>query len=157
MRYIRILASALAITALIVGAGCGGGDDSNDEYAEEVKTVLEPLGSELQEVGDAVSRSANAQQLADSVQTAEDEIQTAVDELEAIDPPSDVEDAHQKLISTLDQFNVALGKLSAAAETGDTAEILSTAGELPAAVTELQSDLSEVTTELEDAGIEVSN
>ena len=80
-----------------------------------------------------------------------------MDELEAIDPPSDVEGAHQELIAALDDFNAALKQLSDAAETGNTSEILSTATELPTAVTDLQASLDSVKTQLEDAGIDVSN
>jgi ABC-type transporter Mla subunit MlaD len=158
MRYVRILLPVLAATALLVGAGCGGGSsDSNDEYADEVRQVLDPLGDELSQIGDVVSQSKDAQQLADSVQKAEGEIQGAVDELEAIDPPSDVEGAHQELITALDGFNAALKELSDAAETGNTSEILSSATKLPTAVTDLRSDLNSVKTQLEDAGIDVSN
>jgi hypothetical protein len=156
MRSLRAVLVAMAATALIAGAGCGGGGDGNQQYADDVSAVLEPLGTDLQQIGEDVTGSAGAQQLADSVGKAEDEIRGAIDELKAIDPPSEVEDAHQALTSALDTFNAALGKLSDAAASGDPAQILSAATTLPAAVGALQTSLESVKAQLEDAGIDVS-
>ena len=131
MRYVRILLPALVATALIVGAGCGGGDDnggsdqlSKDEYAQKLKDTLEPLGTELQGIGDQVRQAGSAQELADSVKSAEDQIQRSIDELKSIQPPSEAESANDALVSALDTFNAALKKLSDAAASDNTAEIL---------------------------------
>src|SRR5918995_2337540 len=80
MRHLKLLLLALAATALIAAAGCGGDDNggggelSAEDYAGEVRDILDPLGAELREIGDVVRQSDSAEQLADNVQTAEDEI-----------------------------------------------------------------------------------
>jgi uncharacterized protein YukE len=163
MRNLKPVLLALAATALIAGVGCGssGGGSSSDqlskeEYASQVKAILQPLGSDLQSVGDTVRQSGSAQELSDNVKTAEDRIQAAVDQLEALNPPSEAQGANDALVSALNVFNDALKKLSDAAGSNDTQEILKTATALPAAVTTLQSQLNEVKKKLEDAGISVS-
>jgi DNA repair exonuclease SbcCD ATPase subunit len=163
MRYLKLLLLALAATAL-VAAGCGdddGGDSgsngalSNEDYASEVRDVLEPLGSELQRIGDTVRASESQQELADSVRSAEDRLQQSIDELESLEPPSDAEAAHQELIGALTDFQGSLNELSSAADAEDTAEVIQSASRLPGAAQELQSRLNEVRQQLEDAGIDV--
>ena len=162
MRYLRFLLLALAATALLATAGCGGGDsgDSNQlskgEYSQKLKDTLEPLGTELQDIGSKVRQAGSTQELADSVKSAEDQIQRSIDELKSIQPPSEAESANDALISALDTFNAALKKLSDAAGSDNTAEILTTASQLPGAVEALQSKLDDVKNQLEDAGIDVS-
>jgi ABC-type transporter Mla subunit MlaD len=151
----------LAATALIA-AGCGGDDGgdgggelSKEDYAGEVRDVLEPLGTELQEIGDVVRESSDAEELADNVRTAEDEIQGAVDDLESIEPPSEAQGAHDLLVGALNRFNDALKALSDAADSEEVERIVSTAQELPPAVGELRDELEEVREALGNAGIDV--
>jgi len=160
MRHLNCLLLALAAIALIAVAGCGDGDDSDgalskEEYASEVTDILDPLGNELSEIGDAVRASENVQELADSVQSAEDQLQRSIDELESLEPPSEADAANDALIDALSGFQGALNELSDAAQDEDTAEVIGSATQLPAAAQQLQSQLDDVRQQLEDAGIDV--
>lgn len=163
MRNLRLVLAAVAAVGLIAAAGCGGDDGDSDsdgalskeEYAGEVRDILEPLGNELQEIGDTVRGSESTQQLADSVQSAEDELQQSIDELESLQPPSEAEAANDGLIDALSDFQGALTELSDAADADDTAEVIQSAADLPGAAQQLQSQLNGVRQQLEDAGIDV--
>jgi flagellar hook-associated protein FlgK len=165
LRHLKLLALALAAIALIAAGGCGGDDDdsgseealSKEEYASQVRDTLEPLGNELQQIGDAVRSSDNQQELADSVQSAEDELQQSIDQLESLQPPSEAEGANDALINALSGFQGALKELSDAAESEEATQVIETAAKLPAAAQQLQSRLNDVRQQLEDAGIDVGS
>lgn len=161
MRLVLAAAAAIALVAL-VACGDGDGDNGSDgeelsreDYAAEVRDILEPLGDELTDIGGVVGGSETPEELADSLQTAEGEIADAVDDLEALQPPSELEGAHQALIDALETFNEGLMELSDAAETSDVAEILDAARRLPSAIEELEGELDQIREELRDAGVEL--
>ena len=155
VRSPRALLLAAAATALIAGgAGCGGGGE-NEEYADEIQGVVEPLDSELREIGDTVTGSRSIEEVAKAVNAFEAEIAETVNELEAIDPPPDVEQAHELLIGAFAAFNRAVMRLSQAAESGSATAIIATAEQLQAATRRLRTQLGETEQRLQDAGIEV--
>lgn len=157
MRIPRAVLALIAIGAMAIAAGCGGdgGGDalSLDEYGQEVGSVLTPVGSELQETATVIQSSKSPDDLASSVGQFEEQLDGGIADLEAIEPPEEVVDSHEKLITALEDINAAFGQVREAAESGDQQEIVSSATELAPALTEFQTQVNEVRTELEDAGV----
>jgi hypothetical protein len=151
---ILLLAGALATLALI--AGCGGDDGvSPEEYSDEIQQVLEPLGSELQTLGSEVQGVRDADAFAAAITDVQETLEQGIGELEAIEPPSDAEAAHDDMIAAFESFRESLGGVREAAEEGDVDALQEAAAQLPQAALDFQSELSDVTERLEEAGVPV--
>jgi soluble cytochrome b562 len=145
-----------ALLALFLIAGCGGDDGiSPEEYSQEIQDVLEPLGTELQTLGSEVQQVRDADAFASAITDVQDTLEQGISDLEAIDPPEDAEDAHADMIAAFESFNESLDGVREAAEEGDVQALQNAASQLPQAALDFQSDLSDVTQRLEDAGVPV--
>jgi hypothetical protein len=157
VRTARFLLVAMAATALIAAAGCGGEDEAEkEEYAAEVESVLEPLDAELQEIGDTVTGAQDIDDVAVAVDAFESEIRETIDELRAIEPPAEVQEAHRRLIDAFTSFNSAVTRLAEAAQSGSSVAVVAAAARLQLATGTLKSQLGDAEQLLEDAGIDVS-
>lgn len=149
----KAFAGLLVIGALV--AGCGGGDElSDEEYQDEVQAALAPL-EELQQITPETPPDASpeeaAQAAGEQFEQLDSALQTSTDDLEAIEPPSDFEEPHGRLVEAFSSFQAATAEAQGAAEEGDT-EALS--GYFTS-LTEFQQELTEVGQEFEDAGLEI--
>jgi hypothetical protein len=156
MNKTRTLA-ALAILLLAAGliAACGG--DEKEDYAKEVESVLEPLGTELQSLGGALSAATDEAGLVEGLDAAESEIETAVSELEAIDVPSDVEQVNDDLITAIGGFGDELAKVRDAAESGNAADLQTLALGLPQVAEAFQTELSRIQDAAIEAGVPIED
>jgi len=164
-RIFRIGTLLTLLAALVVAVGCGGDDGggessetlSVEEYGQEVTSILEPVGTNLQTIGADISASGSPEELAETVGTAEEEIQGAVDDLAALSPPEEVAEANDQLIQTFEDFNSNLTAVREAAEAEDQQAILDAAGEFPTALQDFQTSLEDVRMQLEDAGVQLGS
>ena len=148
-RKMHAVAGLLVVGALV--AGCGGGL-SEDEYREEVEGVLTPLGDELQTIGGETSSQTTPEGVADGLGQAEDVLATGVEDLEEIEPPDDLQEPHDGLVTALADFEEATASAREGAESGDLEAV---ATEYVTAATDFQQELSDVVQEFEDAGLEL--
>jgi hypothetical protein len=151
-RIVAVLAALLLSAGLV--AACGGSDDK-EEYASQVEDVLNPLGTELQSLGDELSASTDPDQLAQGIGEAEDTIDQGISDLEAITPPEGVEQVNEDLISALQSFNDELASVRKAAESGDLEQLQKEALALPDAAVQFQADLSDIQQAAIDAGVPI--
>ena len=149
MKMTRIVA-ALAALLLAAGLVAACGSDEKEEYAQQVEDVLNPLGEELQSLGDDLSASTDPEQLATGIGDAEDTISQGITDLEEITAPEDVEQVHQDLIGALETFNGELASVREAAESGNLQELQRVALDLPEAALTFQEEL----TVIQDAAID---
>lgn len=160
----------LAIVAALIGSGCGGDDDgeaedgattteptgealSADEYATRLGEILEPLGTELQEIGTATSQGAGNEDAIDGVSQASETLQGSIDELSAIVPPEEAADAHESIVSSLQGFKDAADEF-ASVDPGDEEAVAAALTGLQDAVVTFQTSFQEAITQLGEAGIE---
>ena len=127
-------------TAMLVAAGCGGEVD-NDEYAAELEAAIGNLEDEFAQMEPSEAEAA---------------FTDLADELEDIEPPSDVEEAHEELIDTFRNLGESIGEINAMSE--DPANLdQERMQELSAEVQELFAALEGLEQEFADAGIELDN
>jgi hypothetical protein len=148
-RKTHAVVGLLAVGALV--AGCGGGL-SEGEYREEVEGVLTPLGEELQTIGTDTTSQTTPEGVADGLGDAEAALETGVGDLEEIEPPDELQEPHDSLVTVLSDFEEATAGAREGAESGDL-EAVGT--EYVTAATDFQQQLTEVVQEFQDAGLEL--
>jgi len=152
-RILTVLATALLAGALL--AACGS--DDKEDYAKEVESVLEPLGTELQSLGTELSAATDEAGLVDGLNSAESEIDSAVSELEEIDVPDGVEQVNEDLITAIGGFGDELAKVREAAESGNAAQLQTLALALPEVADDFQAELSRIQDAAIDAGVPIED
>ena len=145
----QVVAGLLVVGALV--AGCGGGL-SEDEYREEVEGVLAPLGEDLQAIGAETSSQTTPEGVAEGLGEAETALETGATDLEEIDPPDELQEPHDNLVTAVSDFEQATADAREGAESGDLEAV---ATEYVTAATDFQQDVTEVVQEFEDAGLEI--
>ena len=160
-RLMRLLVFATLATGLLV-AGCGGDDDDGggeltaEEYATEVRGVMEPLGEELQALGDVTRESANADELAGNLSDAEDLLAGSVEELEALEPPEEAAGAHDAVVAALADFQAATADFREEVEATDGQVGAEAQQAFQQAAVQLQTDLTDAVSQLQEAGVDLS-
>lgn len=145
----QAVAGLIAVGALL--AGCGGGL-SEEEYRTEVEGVLAPLGEDLQAIGTDTSSQTTPEGVAEGLGEAEDALETGVTDLEEIDPPDDLQEPHDSLVTAVSDFEQATADAREGAESGDLEAV---ATEYVTAATDFQQDVTEVVQEFQDAGLDI--
>ncbi|MDI6856769.1 MAG: hypothetical protein QME71_00405 [Dehalococcoidia bacterium] len=117
------LAGAVVVSLLVavtLMSGCGGDDDGNgggggaaespDEYA---KQVCETLGDRFNELDRLMEGSdfEDPEQLREAIDEARPVLEDLSNDLDDIDPPAEVEEWHDSMVSALSQASELFGKL----------------------------------------------
>ena len=150
---------AVALVAAGLAAGCGGGDDrlSQGEYEDRVADV----GTNLEQSFDDLSGTfdegdgASLDDAADQIGQIQEDMRQRADELDDVEPPEDVQEAHDKLVEGLQGFADDLDEFRQAVDEGDVQAIQQFATEFQ------QSDaakkIQEAGEELEKKGYDIEN
>ena len=169
MRRSRSYVIAGLLVAGALFAGCGGDDSESDtaaapeettesaalsdeEYQTEVEGVLTPLGEDLQRIGSETSSQTTPEGVAQGLGDAEEVLQTGIDDLEAIQPPENLQEPHDRMIAAIEDFQAATTTAREGAESGD---IQSIATDYVQAATDFQTELMAVIQDFEDAGLDI--
>lgn len=120
----RVLTLSLAALALLA-AGCGGDDGSSKEdYEREVQTVGDTLQRTFGELGSSISGSGSTEQAATKLEEGAASLDKAAADFRDIDPPTEIEDSHNQIVSGLEALADEFRKGAQAAEGGDLQELL---------------------------------
>jgi hypothetical protein len=93
-----------ALLAVLVVAGCGGGELSREEFNERANAICNRVNEELAEVGTPESL---------------DQLATTLDELRELEPPAEIEDEVDAWIDQVEKAVDELEKARDAAEAND--------------------------------------
>lgn len=114
-----------AVASLLVAAtlmsGCGGGDEENggggggsaetpEEYAKQVCETLGDRFSKLDRLMEG-SDIEDPEQLRDAIDEVRPALEEMSNDLDDIDPPAEVEEWHDNMVSALSQASELFGKL----------------------------------------------
>ncbi|MEJ7876714.1 MAG: hypothetical protein WKF62_08640 [Solirubrobacterales bacterium] len=155
----------LAMIAALLVAGCGGDDEgdsgessssgeplSEEDYAVELGEVLEPLGTELEEVGAATS-SGTDEEAVEGVSSVSDSLESSISDLEGITPPENVADAHEAMIASLGEFQEAADEF-ASTDPSDQPALQDAEVALQESAGTFQTNFASAISEIQSAGIE---
>jgi hypothetical protein len=153
----------IAATAALAIAGCGGDDDesggsgeplSEGDYATEIESVLTTFGEESIALGTELSSAQTPEELRSGVDDLQALTQTAVDDLNGITPPEDAAEGHETLTGALEGYLSDIETLASAVESDDPKAAEDAALEFQEAAVDVQTELGEAASQLQDAGIE---
>ena len=154
----------LVATAALAIAGCGGDDDSGDDgggealsesdYAAEIQSILTTFGEESISLGTELQSATTPDELRSGVDDLQALTQTAVDDLSAIEPPEAAAEGHETLTGALEGYLSDIETLASAVESDDPQAAQDAALQFQKAAVDVQSDLAEAATQLQDAGID---
>lgn len=126
---LRLLASALAIVAL-VAAGCGGSDDGKTtstqtkaEYTKKIDSARDALSKAFTDIGNGINKGASAKQIGDRLDEGAKALDDAAGRIDDVTAPDAVKAAQDKLVAGLRELGDVFAKSADAARKGDTAEL----------------------------------
>src|SRR3989442_9434668 len=100
----RAIVLLLTVVAVAL-AGCGGGGGSSTtkpasktDYKRKVTAISNSFAQAGQAFAGSVSANSTPQQAASALETFQTKVRRAASDLEAVTPPSDVKDPHDRLV-----------------------------------------------------------
>ena len=150
--YPRFAAAAVALIAAgALAAGCGNGEQN--DYVDQVNEIQTQLVNDLTEAsgGPVTSNPKEAAHAADEIANV---FNSTADELEAVEPPEEVADLHNQLVSSLRGIGKDVTAASDAFTSGDPQQAQQAAVALTQAATQAQTQLNgivdQINTELQN-------
>jgi hypothetical protein len=117
----------LTVLIALVVAGCGGGGDkpaaSKDEYGKQLAQAGQTLQKTFADISDQTGAGTSAKEIATRLDRGAAALDQAAKKFAAIQPPSDVKPAHQKLVDGLKELGGVFRQGAAAARKNDTANL----------------------------------
>jgi hypothetical protein len=141
-RALRAALVAVAmIAALAFAAGCG--NEEENDYVEQVNDAQQSFLDEMTAAASqaAPANASQADQLIGDMQAA---IDSFVSDLEGIDPPEEVADLHDELITTMSDIGSQIGELGDALTSGNPQQAAAAATQLTTAVSAAQTDVTSI-------------
>ena len=132
----RALLAALVAAGAFALAACG---DGKDDYAADVKDIVQPVSSKLQSLGSQLQGQGSQQDKVADLEEAETTVNAAADDLDALSPPEDVQDEHDEYVSTLRTLADDIGAVTQAVEDQDQAAAQEALAKLQQTTQEVQS------------------
>jgi hypothetical protein len=156
----RRLPIVLTVLIALVVAGCGGGGDSNkpaskDEYGQQLAQAGQTLQKTFADISDQTGSGTSAKEIAARLDRGAAALDQAAKKFAAIQPPSDVEGAHQKLVDGLKELAGVFRQGAAAARKNDTANLTKALQGL--STSDGVKKISEAQQELKAKGIKVTS
>ena len=151
-----VRASAVGLAALsLVAAGCGSDTKANNDYVDAVNKAQTEFADNVQKVGSSTPSgsdpAAGAKQTFTALGAAIDKV---IADLKAVEPPDDVKDLHNKLISQLNDFGGQVDQAASALGSGDLKAIAAAQAKFAQSAsslgTEISKTISDINTKLQN-------
>ena len=141
-------ASALAVAVVSIGAGgaiaagCGEDEEAND-YVDQVNDLqLAYVGDVTDLVSGTPPTTPNAS--AEVAGELADLTQGLADDIAAVEPPSEVADLHDQLVTTLEDVTAQIRNAQETISSGNPQQAAQAANELQTATSEAQAELTNI-------------
>jgi hypothetical protein len=125
-RALLLLTMILALVATGCGGddnGGGGGATSKDDYGKQLAAAGQTLQKTFSDIADQTGSSTSSAQIADRLDKGAQALDDAAAKFADIDPPADVEDAHQKFVDGFKELADVFRKGADAARKNDTSTL----------------------------------
>jgi hypothetical protein len=151
-----VRASAVGLAALsLVAAGCGSDTKAKNDYVDAVNKAQTEFADNIQKVGSSTPSgsdpAAGAKQTFTALGAAIDKV---IADLKAVEPPDDVKDLHNKLISQLNDFGGQIDQAASALGSGDLKAIAAAQAKFAQSAsslgTEISKTISDINTKLQN-------
>jgi mono/diheme cytochrome c family protein len=123
-----LTAIVLCVAALAVVAGCGGGgsDDrlSKEEYLQEFASIGDDLEASFNELINADVAENDFEQVAGLADRLGDSLDELASRVDALSPPEEVEETHDKLVAGLEEFGAWAHELADKVRTAPASELV---------------------------------
>jgi hypothetical protein len=167
MHLPRPLPLALAALALALIAGCGDGDSGEETssststitgaealaaYSTEMQDELASFATEFASLGEAAADPSSVRDYADAVSELQARLGETISNLEAITPPSEVADIHQRLIAAFEELRESFAPIVEAVESGDREQAQQAILDLQQANADFQTELADLSAQAQRLG-----
>ena len=151
-----VRASAVCLAALsLVAAGCGSDTKAKNDYVDAVNKAQTEFADNIQKAGSSTPSgsdpAAGAKQTFTALGAAIDKV---IADLKAVEPPDDVKDLHNKLISQLNDFGGQIDQAASALGSGDLKAIAAAQAKFAQSAsslgTEISKTISDINTKLQN-------
>ena len=119
-RTVLLLFALLALVATGCGGNDNGGATTKDDYGKQLAAAGQTLQKTFSDIADQTGSSTSSAQIADRLDKGAQALDDAAAKFAAIDPPSDVESAHQKFVDGFKELADVFRQGADAARKNDT-------------------------------------
>lgn len=148
LRHATIVLVAVAALGL---AACDGDTAENNEYVDEVNAVSSQL---LDSVSALPASGGSPGQISSALDQVASQLGTAASDLSAIDPPEDVSDLHEDIVTDLQTLEDEATNAADEVQQGGAAAAIGVVGQFVAEANrigaEIDSTISEINSVLQD-------
>jgi hypothetical protein len=148
------IALLVALAAMLTVAACDEDTDEQNDYVDEVNGVTTGLNDELSRIAEQVTSISNPGEAADAFASFNEAIDSAAAELEAIDPPEEVEELQDQLVSEVERLATEAASVPAEIREGGPAAVIGVAtgfiAEANRVSADIDSTLDEINSVLQD-------
>jgi len=139
----RILLPLLAMLVLATGfVACGGDDgsstDDKNDYIDKVNAAQKEFADGVQKLN--LSNPSSPEDFSNSLDQLDPLLSGIVSDLEGIDPPEDVQAEHDKLVSSMQEYQKVLTDNKEGLTSGDQAQTQESAQAIATASSQFQSE-----------------
>jgi hypothetical protein len=149
-RLARLAIPLLVAVSALALAACDGDTAENNEYVDQVNDVSSDLLSSVQSLP---STGGSPAQISAALKTVSTEVGNAATEMSDIDPPEDVADLHEKIVTDLntleDEAVNASNEVAAGGAAGAVGVIAQFVAEANRIGAEIDSTITEINNELQ--------
>lgn len=148
MPSIRLAAAALAACAALALVACGGDTEEKNDYVDAVNEVTSTLQTGLNEVSSQGTSTGAPADVSKLYEGFSQQVEAASTDLSEIQPPEDVTDQHDRLVSVLDELSAEAENAADEVAAGGAASMVGVATQFVGDATRLASEADEIISEI---------
>ncbi len=153
MHRARLIVPVLVAASAIAVAACGEDTEEKNDYVDQVNEVTTTLNQGLTEISSGAA-ATSPDQAATVFADFGSELETAASDLEGIEPPEDVTDLHDKLVTEVKDLGATATNAADEIEAGGVASVTGVATEFiteaTTASTAVDSTITEINNTLQE-------
>jgi peptidoglycan hydrolase CwlO-like protein len=147
MSQLLRLALLAALALSLVAAGCGDDTAAKNEYVDAVNKAQTDFAAAVQKI-QADASSASPDQAKQVFDDLAGEVDNVVSDLEAVEPPEEVSDLHNRLVDQMGSFGDSIREAGDSIDGGDPQAIIEATTKFSQEVSKLGTDISTTINEI---------